>query len=838
MPGADLTPENWNSFSGEPPAPAPTANPNTDREPGGYVFDKWANHDWVGTDKNTGRKLMRPKGDTSTQGTDVLGDIDPEYAKSQGLETDLLKAQIAQIMANIAKSGGSGERPHPMELIQDGRGGQLLFDPNTGKWEQAVTPGNRFIIQPDKNGNVIQYEVTPDGEIVGKPKVVIKGSPDIKTFELEDGIYAVRFDSETMQMMGDPVKVINKRQKPVIQPTEDGGYRVLDPYTGDILKEVKGKPKIRSSGYSLIVPEGMDADIQYEKSTGWESWKPGANKRQVGSGQAGSEEMMGGLGGMMGMVPPGLDQSGQGGPGMMDLEGMMPPQDDWVPPVPQQDVEGMGNRFGQSVDVEGVHKGTDIQAVEGTPVVAPFDGRVVNVQYDPKGLGLKVTLEDEMTGEKVVLSHMSMENVDIGQEVKAGEPIGKVGSTGNSTAPHLDVREQTPDGAYKNPEEKLPWKMRNMGMSPNTVGAGQDRRWGRRVGVGYDAASDPMAYWNNGGAPYGGSWAPNPQAVAASRGVMAHTGAPAGQSSTGPVSDTPSGETIKIDPSYKYGVDVGRDTRKAELDQEYELAQQRAEQERAGREEELNARRYQIDKQYEWEMARIQNEYKISQDRITYERESRDLQMQYERETRDLGYEQEKLKREWDATQQEIDRKWQTGERIGGQVWQSEESEKSFNRQMAASSPWLSALSGRAPKWGQPGGPGGASAVAGGAAAQAQSVGQQLSGAGNLPGQTASPQQPNYQQFEAMSPYEKAATRFNSELGGTPWGQTAKQMVEGSGKTDLGGMTPLQALGLNEEGQANQNMLAETWGYKPEDYWNKQSKSWSRARTSNVTQKA
>ena len=117
-------------------------------------------------------------------------------------------------------------------------------------------------------------------------------------------------------------------------------------------------------------------------------------------------------------------------------------------------------------------------------------------------------------------------------------------------------------------------------------------------------------------------------------------------------------------------------------------------------------------------------------------------------------------------------------------------------------------------------------------------MGQQLSGAGNLPGQTASPQQPNYQQFEAMSPYEKAATRFNSELGGTPWGQTAKQMVEGSGKTDLGGMTPLQALGLNEEGQANQNMLAETWGYKPEDYWNKQSKSWSRAGANNVTQKA
>jgi len=158
----------------------------------------------------------------------------------------------------------------------------------------------------------------------------------------------------------------------------------------------------------------------------------------------------------------------------------------------------MGNRFGQQVSMEGTHKGTDIQAVEGTPVVAPFNGRVVNVQYDAKGLGLKVTLENEDTGEKIVLSHLHDEQVDIGQQVEAGQPIGHVGSTGaGSTGPHLDVREQDSQGNYVNPEMRLPPEMQMMGQSPNTVqengsvGGGQAEPPGPPGDMFYDRPGPP-----------------------------------------------------------------------------------------------------------------------------------------------------------------------------------------------------------------------------------------------------------------------------------------------------------------------------------------------------------
>jgi hypothetical protein len=161
-------------------------------------------------------------------------------------------------------------------------------------------------------------------------------------------------------------------------------------------------------------------------------------------------------------------------------------------------------------------------------------------------------------------------------------------------------------------------------------------------------------------------------------------------------------------------------------------------------------------------------------------------------------------------------------------MFQAQQAEVGFNRQMASSSPWLSELSGRLPKWGQPGGPGATGAV-----------GAQLSGSGPLPGQTA--QGMSYDQFSAMTPYEMSAYRYNTELGGTPWGSAAKDLREGwgtQGVTDAPNATFMQAAGMGPEGLAKQGMIADTFGYRPEDYWGKQQRTWGKARASNVTQKA
>jgi hypothetical protein len=184
-------------------------------------------------------------------------------------------------------------------------------------------------------------------------------------------------------------------------------------------------------------------------------------------------------------------------------------QDDgWTMPIAPEDVEGMGNRFGQPVSMEGIHKGTDIQAYEGKPIHAPVTGTVVSVTYDAKGLGLKVTIEESDPGpdgkkNKHTLAHMASADVKPGDSVKAGQPVGKVGSTGGgSTGPHLDYREQDSQGNYENPERHLPPEIREMGLSPETVGDPNDPRMGQgnMMGMGQD--------WPLGEVPAPKGWRP------------------------------------------------------------------------------------------------------------------------------------------------------------------------------------------------------------------------------------------------------------------------------------------------------------------------------------------
>lgn len=94
------------------------------------------------------------------------------------------------------------------------------------------------------------------------------------------------------------------------------------------------------------------------------------------------------------------------------------------------------------------HTGTDIGAPQGTPVLAAQAGRVV-VSDEMGGYGLTVVLRH---GEKEDLEslypHLSQLLVEPGEQVEQGDVIGLVGSTGNSTGPHLhfEMRQLTADG--------------------------------------------------------------------------------------------------------------------------------------------------------------------------------------------------------------------------------------------------------------------------------------------------------------------------------------------------------------------------------------------------------
>ena len=95
------------------------------------------------------------------------------------------------------------------------------------------------------------------------------------------------------------------------------------------------------------------------------------------------------------------------------------------------------------------HAGTDIGAEQGTPVLAAQDG-VVAAAEAAGGYGLMVVLRHK--AEELELesryAHLAEIFVEAGEEVKKGDIVGLVGSTGNSTGPHLhfEMRQLTADG--------------------------------------------------------------------------------------------------------------------------------------------------------------------------------------------------------------------------------------------------------------------------------------------------------------------------------------------------------------------------------------------------------
>ncbi|MEO0490341.1 MAG: M23 family metallopeptidase, partial [Cyanobacteria bacterium J06659_2] len=93
------------------------------------------------------------------------------------------------------------------------------------------------------------------------------------------------------------------------------------------------------------------------------------------------------------------------------------------------------------------HDGVDLAAPEGTPVLASKNGEVIAAEY-LGGYGLTVMLRHENGTQETRYPHLSQILVRPGEQIKQGEVVGLVGSTGNSTGPHLhfELRELTDQG--------------------------------------------------------------------------------------------------------------------------------------------------------------------------------------------------------------------------------------------------------------------------------------------------------------------------------------------------------------------------------------------------------
>ncbi|MBD1890863.1 M23 family metallopeptidase [Coleofasciculus sp. FACHB-SPT9] len=92
------------------------------------------------------------------------------------------------------------------------------------------------------------------------------------------------------------------------------------------------------------------------------------------------------------------------------------------------------------------HEGIDIANSTGTPIVAAASGTVIKAGRDDSGWGLGNVIEiQHPDGSHTVYGHNSRLLVSKGQQVTQGQVIAEMGSTGNSTGPHLHF-EYHPDG--------------------------------------------------------------------------------------------------------------------------------------------------------------------------------------------------------------------------------------------------------------------------------------------------------------------------------------------------------------------------------------------------------
>jgi murein DD-endopeptidase MepM/ murein hydrolase activator NlpD len=130
-------------------------------------------------------------------------------------------------------------------------------------------------------------------------------------------------------------------------------------------------------------------------------------------------------------------------------------------PLPATAARGTGN-FGWPVSGRitqkfwSNHPGIDIGAPKGTPIYAADSGYVVAAGWDQERISYGfMILINHGNGFVTRYAHLSAFNVQVGDSVKKGQIVGRVGSTGNSTGPHLHF-EIINNGVRRNPFSYLP----------------------------------------------------------------------------------------------------------------------------------------------------------------------------------------------------------------------------------------------------------------------------------------------------------------------------------------------------------------------------------------------
>lgn len=99
------------------------------------------------------------------------------------------------------------------------------------------------------------------------------------------------------------------------------------------------------------------------------------------------------------------------------------------------------------------HMALDLACVLGSPIIASKGGQVTAVGWDNTGYGKRIIVDHD--GHETLYAHLSSFTVKLGDSVQQGDLLGRSGSTGRSTGPHLhfEIRQ---NGTLQNPLSHLP----------------------------------------------------------------------------------------------------------------------------------------------------------------------------------------------------------------------------------------------------------------------------------------------------------------------------------------------------------------------------------------------
>jgi murein DD-endopeptidase MepM/ murein hydrolase activator NlpD len=122
----------------------------------------------------------------------------------------------------------------------------------------------------------------------------------------------------------------------------------------------------------------------------------------------------------------------------------------WPVLSPDRRSSGFGPRSAPCAGCSTNHDGVDFNPGAGTPVMSIADGVVVLATENGGGLGVNVEVQHNIGGELITSSYAHMQYgslaVSVGDHVTAGQQVGLVGSTGQSTGPHLHLEMFGVDG--------------------------------------------------------------------------------------------------------------------------------------------------------------------------------------------------------------------------------------------------------------------------------------------------------------------------------------------------------------------------------------------------------